>query len=238
MICRLVYIYKITSPTGRTYVGKTVNPKARFNQYKNLHCKNQKLLIKSLSKHGFDAHKTEILQVVDANLSEYWEQYWIRACNSYKGFNNAGMNLTMGGEGAIGRKQSEATKKKISKIKLGSKLSQETKNKISAAGRLRKHSPETISKILKSRGKWYHTEEAKQKMSASKKGVPKSDEFKKKRRDYMLGRRIDCSLTPILDTETGVYYDAQKDAAWAHNIKYITFSWRVRNKANYRFIKV
>ena len=37
------YIYKLESPSGKIYIGKTFNLKKRFSEYKCLNCKNQKI---------------------------------------------------------------------------------------------------------------------------------------------------------------------------------------------------
>jgi predicted GIY-YIG superfamily endonuclease len=38
---KLCHIYKITSPSGRIYIGKTTNLKERLKHYKYLKCKTQ-----------------------------------------------------------------------------------------------------------------------------------------------------------------------------------------------------
>lgn len=53
-------IYKITSPSGKLYIGQSINIKRRFNYYKGLHCKKQIKLYNSLLKHGFENHKCEV----------------------------------------------------------------------------------------------------------------------------------------------------------------------------------
>lgn len=54
-------IYKITSPSGKVYIGQTIQLNKRFNAYKNLGCKDQVYLYNSLIKYGWDSHKKEIL---------------------------------------------------------------------------------------------------------------------------------------------------------------------------------
>jgi group I intron endonuclease len=47
------YIYKLTSPSNKCYVGQTVNINKRFSEYKTFHhCKNQPKLFNSLKKYG------------------------------------------------------------------------------------------------------------------------------------------------------------------------------------------
>jgi group I intron endonuclease len=112
------YIYKITSPTNKIYVGQTINLKSRINRYKNLGCKKQKFLFNSLTKYGWNNHKFEIIKTVDVNFVNFWEIYFIRELNSFYFFNENGMNLTQGGEGTVGHKHSEETKLKMRNSKI------------------------------------------------------------------------------------------------------------------------
>jgi group I intron endonuclease len=57
----MIGIYKITSPSGKVYVGSSVNVERRFKNYKSLDCKKQVKLYRSFLKYGVNAHKFEIL---------------------------------------------------------------------------------------------------------------------------------------------------------------------------------
>lgn len=107
---RVGIIYKITSPSGKVYVGKTKNFQKRLNRYKNLECKNQRLLYYSLAKYGFGNHIFELILETDLLFIDFWEQYYIRKCNSFYHYNQNGMNLTLGGEGSYGYKHTDETK--------------------------------------------------------------------------------------------------------------------------------
>lgn len=127
------YIYKITSPTGKIYVGKTINFEIRFKDYKKLNCKSQKILYSSLKKYGFDSHHIEIIkegEFSDEELNRL-EIYYIGFYNSFNQYNVNGMNLTLGGEGTTGRIMSEETRKKIGEKSKLRKHSEEIKKKIS-----------------------------------------------------------------------------------------------------------
>lgn len=58
---RLYFIYKLTSPTGRVYIGQTFNINRRFSTYRNLACDRQKKLHSSIIKHGWNSFKKEIV---------------------------------------------------------------------------------------------------------------------------------------------------------------------------------
>ena len=60
------FVYLITSPTGRRYVGQTKHVERRINLYKyktknDCGWKNAKVM-NSIKKYGWDAHKFEILE--------------------------------------------------------------------------------------------------------------------------------------------------------------------------------
>jgi len=112
---KIGYIYKITSPTNKIYIGQTFNFNKRINRYKSLDCKNQRYLYNSFLKHGYDNHKIEIIESGPYNINELLELeiYYIKYFESF----NLGMNLTIGGDGCRLGHHSEETKKKISNSK-------------------------------------------------------------------------------------------------------------------------
>jgi group I intron endonuclease len=111
-------IYKLVSPSGRIYVGKTSNLKRRIIHYKGLFCKAQPLLYKSLLKYGFYGHEFTVLEEFEGDvlLSKEREMFWILENKSNKSRfpNHKGLNLTDGGEGFLGYKYSDYRKKKMS----------------------------------------------------------------------------------------------------------------------------
>lgn len=106
------YIYKLTSPSGKCYIGQTIDLKSRFNRYKNKHCKNQKHLYKAILKYGFENFKTDIIKTVTSDTKEAlqillneWDVYYI---DFYKSVEN-GYNISHGGSSRLGVKESEET---------------------------------------------------------------------------------------------------------------------------------
>jgi len=71
-------IYKITSPTGRVYIGQSVSVKRRFSEYKS--SKNRKgsqpILYRSFKKHGVENHTFEILEECNVEELNCKERYW------------------------------------------------------------------------------------------------------------------------------------------------------------------
>ena len=59
----MVGIYKITSPSGRVYIGQSVNIEKRFLSYsKLLRCKTQIKLFRSFLKYGVINHIFETIE--------------------------------------------------------------------------------------------------------------------------------------------------------------------------------
>lgn len=114
----MVYIYMITSPTGRRYVGKTTDIERRKNEYRNHRSFQQKLIFYSIKKYGFDAHLFEILEICGSEDWKSREIFWIKEKKSYYHLNKKGLNLTIGGEpGGNFRKHTLKQRKKLSNIK-------------------------------------------------------------------------------------------------------------------------
>jgi group I intron endonuclease len=126
---KIGYIYKITNPSGRIYIGKTININARISAYTN--CKKsisqQKIIYNSILKYGWKSHSFEIIESTSIDLLNDLEKEYIKRYNSYHYTNPDGMNLTLGGDGAFGRKDSEDTKRKRADKHIGSKRSENTK---------------------------------------------------------------------------------------------------------------
>lgn len=117
-ICGMITIYKITSPTGRIYIGQTKDYKKRMNLYKILHCRTQYRLHNSLKKYGFNNHICEVVEEVDNIMADSREQYWISYFKCYWKDENKGLNLNRGGNRP---KHTEETKRKLSIMFSGSK---------------------------------------------------------------------------------------------------------------------
>ena len=70
-------IYKITSPSGKIYIGQSVDIEKRFKQYKNLiNCKRQSKLYSSFLKHTSHNHLFEIIEECEFNNLNIKERFW------------------------------------------------------------------------------------------------------------------------------------------------------------------
>jgi len=174
------FIYILTSPSGKSYVGQTTRPiEERFSEHqKPSRCV---AIYRAIKKHGWDNFDKSWYECVDDWDLDYHETWLIRELGT---LSPGGYNLTTGGSGGIpseetkkkiseantGKKHTEETKKKIRESKIGNILSEETKKKISES-----HTGEKNHSYGKTGDKchWYgknHTEETKKKMSEALSG--------------------------------------------------------------------
>ena len=222
----MIGIYKITSPTGKIYVGQSRNIKLRFNQYLKLqNCKGQTRLFRSFNKYNVQNHIFEIIEeceIEQLNIKErYYQEY-------YDCINKNGLNckLTHTDEKPI--IYSLETRNKISKSNLGKKHSEESKLKISISKSGINHhmygkflSEEIRNKISKSHIGIKPNEETKLKMSNSAKSRKKrifSEEHKQRisqaLKDKKLSEEHRLSLCKkVIDTSTNIIYNSIGEAA-------------------------
>lgn len=125
------YIYKITSPSGKIYIGQTINLKKREMQYRTGNCYQQPKITNSINKYGWDSHIFEVIEELSDKISlNEREKYWIEYFDSMRN----GLNCT---GGADSKEISQETIEKIRQSKLGKpspnkgkKMSDEQKDKI------------------------------------------------------------------------------------------------------------
>lgn len=72
----MIGIYKITSPTGKVYIGQSTNIEIRWEKYLFLNCKNQPRLYSSLKKHGAKNHIFEVIEECSFENLNTKERFW------------------------------------------------------------------------------------------------------------------------------------------------------------------
>ena len=201
----MIGIYKIISPSNRIYIGQSIKIEDRIKSYKNLKCKEQPKLYKSLLKYGFENHKIEILiECNESKLNELERHYQ----EEYDSIEN-GLNCIYTKTNDRSGKSSEETKLKISlnntRPFLGKKHSEESRLKMSSSLKGNQSrlgailSEETKKKISDAHNGKTHSEQSKLKMSLVRKGI---------KRDYSTNRE-----RLVLDLLTGVFYNSIKEAS-------------------------
>ena len=139
-------IYSITSPSGKVYIGQSIDIEKRLYYYRTCwkHIERQRKLYSSFKKHGVENHIFEIVEECDLDILDEREIFYIDLFEA----TIKGLNIKLGG---MGGKQTQETKDRIGKSNIG----------ISR--------PKTPEQIEKLRGQT-RTEETKLKMVMAKKG--------------------------------------------------------------------
>lgn len=205
------YIYKITSPNGKIYIGQTINLKERKRAYKGNSFKKQTHLWNNCQKYNWNPSET--IEIIDEclcgegkdSLNER-EIYWIDYFDSFRN----GLNCTEGGKGQLSKIWTEEQKinasegKKNGKVssRVYEKLSDETKQKIREklkGGKLTEEHKANISKGqtgIPHKFKRFRSEETKQKIKeriaiqgANNTGKKFSEEAKKNMSEAHKGKR-------------------------------------------------
>jgi group I intron endonuclease len=143
----MIGIYKITSPSGKIYIGQSIDIKRRFYLYSLNHCFRQVILYRSFNKYGFNNHTFEIIEECSIDELNKKERFYQELYDAV-GFN--GLNCVLQGTDEKRKVISDEVKKKISIANSGErngmfgvKQSEEFKQ----ARRNYKHTPESLKKI-------------------------------------------------------------------------------------------
>lgn len=127
----IIGIYKITSPSGKVYIGQSDNILRRFNTYKKLSCKDQPRLYNSFRKYGADKHKFEIIHECNVDELTNLERYYQDLYNCIS--NKVGLNCVLQQTDTRRRILTPELRDKLSKGNKGKKVSNETRLKMSEA---------------------------------------------------------------------------------------------------------
>jgi group I intron endonuclease len=192
-------IYKITSPTGKTYIGQSVDINRRRLEYKNYGSHSGKV-DKSIKKHGFENHTFEILEECTIELLNERERFYQDQFDVL-GPNGLNCRLTETSDksgclseetklkiGIASRNRSTQTLEKISKAVTGRVVSEETKQKLRIFNTGKIKSKETIEKISLGNKNKTLSEEQKKKIGLAHKGKVISTETREKVSKSLTGK--------------------------------------------------
>ena len=223
----MIGIYKITSPSGKVYIGQSVNIIKRFYAYRSISTKQQPILHRSFIKYGVENHKFEVIEECEVDFLNERERYWQE---HYEAIGKNGLNcmyVNTNEKRAVisqytiekhkfysgknhpswGKKRTPEQKERMSiaqkKIKR-KPMSEETKKKLSLL-RIgdknpfygKKNSPEVIKRIREAN---IGRKKSEYELQILRK--PKSLEVRKK-----MSENHRLSLV-ILDLKTGIFYDS------------------------------
>ena len=143
------YVYKFTSPSGKSYIGITNNVKKRKAEHRRLSKTVDRAFYRAIRKYGFDNFIFEILEEYDKadkiellNKLNEMEMFYINKFNTFKN----GYNSTLGGDGTKGMSgelnpfyhhtHTLESKKKMREAHTGKVLSEEHKHKIAMSTKI------------------------------------------------------------------------------------------------------
>jgi len=165
----MIGIYKITSPSGRVYIGQSVNIENRWMHYRTPNNSlGQTRLNASFSKHGVTSHVFEVIcecSIGELNALErsYQEQYDV--------LGPKGLNSRLVDEDGRSGYLTDDIKKKISDKLTGRKIPKEV-----------------IEKWMKNKKQYIRTDEIKDKARQKMKGRTFSEEHRKKLSEAKKGK--------------------------------------------------
>lgn len=225
------FIYKITSPTNKIYIGQTTDFIRRFKGYKNLKsCINQVRLYASLVKHGYENHKFEVIESCLLEFLNQQERYWQ---DFYDVLNKNGLNCFLTQTNEKSKKLSESVKIKIGLKNKGRIKSLDEREAISKRTKGRIISEETRMKQSKAMKGRKVKIETRLKISNSKKGRKVTGKVL----ENLLNTRNDSSKK-VINIETNKIYNSIKEA-YENNqflFSYVTFRRKIKNnQIHYKF---
>ena|SRR5690606_33314110 len=143
------YIYKITNPKGRIYIGQTIRLEARISAYKNCYCIKQIRLYNSIKKYGWENHKFDVIKIGLLEELNILERYFQEI---YDVLGRKGLNCRLTAtDDLCGRMRRESIEKSQNKRKK-IKFSEETKLKMSISRTGKKYTSKqiynTITKVI------------------------------------------------------------------------------------------
>ena len=164
------YVYKITNNlNNKIYIGKSNNPEKRWKQHVALSKKNKLIdghysyLHSAIKKYGIENFSMEIIACFNSNLDAFdFESKTIFELKS--NYREIGYNLTTGGEGVVGFKQTKEQIIKSANSRRGKFVGVNNKN----YGK--KHSEEHRRKISEGNKGRITSDEVKLKISAANSG--------------------------------------------------------------------
>ena len=201
-------IYKLTSPSGKIYIGQSWNVRKRMNQYRSLKRRGQTHLFHSFQKYGFENHDFEIIhqftEDVVQEMMDFFEQYYM---DYYRVIGYDLLNLREGGSNG--------------------KFSAEARRNMSIA----------MKKRGNLRGGYVTPPDSRKRMSLSHVGLPSGNKGNKltdeqrhrmsvSRKGKMCGKDHPNSRKVIYN-ETGIIYDSIVEAAKQLGMKRTTLNMQL-----------
>jgi group I intron endonuclease len=210
----MVGIYKITSPTGKIYIGQSWDLKQRESYYRNMQSVRQPKLHASFLKHGWIRHLFEIVHILPIDVDQtIINQYEALYLQQYRNLGCSMLNIREAGSNGRPAKKSIEKGLKTKAVNGSAKRSNITKQKISLANSGKR-------KPLRSEQHRLNLSKA----NKGKAGHKQSDVTKQKRLETRKCRG--SNQKQIIHLGSGATYTSRKEAAAA-------FGWTAENINHY-----
>jgi group I intron endonuclease len=232
------FIYKITNPKGKIYIGSTVNLTDRKYRYKTNRVKEQVKISRSIQKYGWDNHLFEVIFICGQEERFYFENKFGK---KFDVLGPNGLNLSLPKQDDILPCMSDETRLKLSKARKGIKMSEEFKKNISKISKeWHKNNPHPMKGAIPwNKGKVFLAGELNPMY-----GVKRSDEWKAKQSSMAKLKNLKADKhfksKIVFDKTNGIYYTNAKEASDLLNIKYSTLKCFLNgarvNKTNLMYV--
>ncbi len=147
----LGYVYKITNPEGKVYVGSTIQLETRQNSYRRNKNKQQIKIHRSIQKYGYEKHIFEVIWEGDSSEMLKNERLFGDQLNVMDREN--GLNLILPGFNAMPRIISKETSERIGRSNIGKKQPKEGRLLVSLNHKRLSPSDITKKKLRDAKGK-------------------------------------------------------------------------------------
>jgi group I intron endonuclease len=137
----------ITNPKNKMYIGQSSDCFRRWDGYRNLQCKSQPKLYRSLVKYGWENHTVKIIALGEPRYLDLMESLFITMHDSIAN----GLNLRTGGSRPV--------------------FSEESRLRMSASAKVKVFSPEHRESMRKAQLGRKHPEAVKEKIGAAQRGT-------------------------------------------------------------------
>lgn len=255
-------VYLIISPSGRRYVGSSIDIDYRWSLYRRLNCRRQKLLYNSLKKYTPAKHTFSILFRCNETDMFGWERIFGDLCLSFQEY--GGLNLSLPKSGDRPYDVSKETRTRLSEN--AKKCYEDNPESIlrfkEGAKRFRVDNPDKIKVFQERATEAKRTPEYRAKRSAIAKEMGRRPEVRKERSDRIKKRfenpeerkaqsdrtRRHMSVPgnhpaskKVINTETGEIFLSVKHLSniTGHNYKRLRnrLSGDVKNDTPYRYLE-
>lgn len=127
----MAYLYRLTSPSGKSYIGiaKDYRQRWQIHRYRAKRGHNS-AIYSAIRKYKWESFSSEILVI---GSFEYVKELEVKAIAAFNTLYPHGYNLTKGGDGSVGRHTPQHVRDKIANSNRGQKRDALMRQRLSAA---------------------------------------------------------------------------------------------------------